>query len=95
VRELSGAAGERRGGDRPTSRRVVIGTLATRGRAKSDRLTTALVELAARGLRTHCSDPESSELWLSDDQAERAQAARLCIGCPVIIECGAGSQGTR
>jgi hypothetical protein len=40
-------------------------------------LTRALINLAARGLRTHCSDPVSSELWLSKDQAERKQAAGI------------------
>jgi hypothetical protein len=47
-------------------------------------LTRALINLAASGLRTHCSDPGSRELWVSDHPAERTEAARLCIGCPVL-----------
>ena len=50
-------------------------------------LTSALINLAARGLRTHCSDPCTSELWISDHPGERVQAARLCVGCPVLREC--------
>jgi hypothetical protein len=51
---------------------------ATAARVATDKLTTALIELGAQGLRTHCSDPGSSELWISDrsrDAAESAQAA--------------------
>lgn len=58
-----------------------------RGRAESERLTRALITIASKGLRTHCSDPASSELWVSDHPGERTQAARLCLGCPLIIEC--------
>ena len=50
-------------------------------------LTRALINLAASGLRTHCSDPGSRELWVSDHPAERTEAARLCIGCPVLTPC--------
>jgi hypothetical protein len=50
-------------------------------------LTSALITLAARGLRTHCSDPTLSELWVSDYETERAEAVLLCRGCLVIIEC--------
>ena len=53
----------------------------------SAQLTRALINLAAAGLRTHCSDVALSELWVSDHEAERAEAVRLCHGCPVIIEC--------
>ena len=55
----------------------VTPTIPNRGRAQSDALTRALINLAARGLRTHCSDPVSSELWLSKDQAERKQAVGI------------------
>jgi hypothetical protein len=61
--------------------------ISRRGWAESEALTGALINLAARGLRTHCSDPGSSELWLSDYETERAEAVLLCRGCPVIIEC--------
>jgi hypothetical protein len=58
-----------------------------RGAAASRRFTKALVDLAAQGLRTHCSDPGLGDLWISESEPERAEAARLCAGCPVIIEC--------
>jgi Transcription factor WhiB len=61
--------------------------IANRGRAKTEALTRALVNLAAAGLRTHCSDPGSSEMWVSDHPGERREAARLCAGCPVTGEC--------
>ena len=57
-------------------------------REAHDRLTRALVAIAARGLRTHCSDVELHSYWLSDDQQEREVAARLCRGCPVLSPCG-------
>lgn len=57
----------------------------------SERLTKALIDLAAAGLRTHCSDPETHHLWLSEYPEERAQAAKLCEGCPVLIECWTAS----
>ena len=59
-----------------------------RGRVEADKLTSALIDLAARGVRPRCGDYETSHLWLSEDQQEREQAARLCRGCEVIIECG-------
>jgi hypothetical protein len=61
--------------------------ISRRGWAATERLTRALVNLAARGQRTPCSDAGSSEMWVSDHPGERAHAARLCIGCPVISEC--------
>jgi hypothetical protein len=38
--------------------------MSRRGRGASDRLTTALIAMAAEGLRPHCSDPESHWMWL-------------------------------
>lgn len=52
--------------------------MSRRGRIATDTLTRALLDLAARGERTHCSDPGTSELWISDrsgDAPESAQAA--------------------
>jgi hypothetical protein len=49
-----------------------------RGRQATDALTTALVAMASKGLRPNCSDPGTSELWISDrsrDAPESAQAA--------------------
>jgi hypothetical protein len=65
-----------------------------RGAIASARLVKALIDLAARGLRTHCSDPATAHLWLSDHEAERAQAARLCNGCLVALECWGASVAT-
>jgi hypothetical protein len=53
----------------------------------TDRLTKAQLDLAGQGLRTHCADRTISHLWLSENDAERALAAKLCIGCPVQIAC--------
>ena len=58
-----------------------------RGAAASALFLEVLVDLGAQGLRTHCSDPGGRHLWLSEDLAERAEAARLCIGFPVQLEC--------
>ena len=66
-------------------------TAADRPGVASERLTRALINLAAAGLRTHCSDPGTSELWLSDHPVEGTQAARLCLGCPIIVECRAAA----
>ena len=58
-----------------------------RGAIASDRFTKALIDLAAAELRTHCSDPDTAHLWLSEYPEDRTQAVRLCEGCPVIMEC--------
>jgi hypothetical protein len=55
-----------------------LGAMTTSARVATDALTLALLNLAARGERTHCSDPGTSELWISDrsrDAPESAQAA--------------------
>jgi hypothetical protein len=57
----------------------------------SERFTKALADLASRGLRTHCQDPEVAHLWLSEIDQERAQAAILCSGCLVELECWAAA----
>jgi hypothetical protein len=58
-----------------------------RGAAASRHFTKALIDLAAHGLRTHCSDPETHHLWLSEDEQERAIAVELYPECPVQLEC--------
>jgi hypothetical protein len=50
----------------------------TTARAASDALTLALLDLTARGERTHCSDPTTHHLWLSEHESERAVAIMLC-----------------
>ena len=57
------------------------------GATAGERLTKALTDLAAAGLRTHCQDDELGYLWLSEQVSERAVAATLCGGCPVELEC--------
>jgi Transcription factor WhiB len=54
---------------------------------KTDQLTRALIDAAAKGLRPHCSDAGSHHLWLSDHEADRAIAVRLCRHCPVETVC--------
>jgi hypothetical protein len=56
-------------------------------RRATDALTRALITIAAKDERTHCSDPATHHLWQSDRDAERAEAVKLCRGCPVILEC--------
>ena len=50
-------------------------------------LTRAIVRAAAAGNRPRCGDPVTHDLWLSEDRAEREQAAHWCTGCPVLTEC--------
>jgi hypothetical protein len=45
-------------------------------RVASDALTLALLSMAARGERTHCSDPGTSELWISDRSREAPESAQ-------------------
>ena len=46
-------------------------------------------------MRTHCFDPETSHLWLSEHDKERAVAATLCPGCPVQLECWSAARAQR
>jgi hypothetical protein len=54
---------------------------------RTDALTSALLNLAARGERTHYSDPTTHHLWLSEHESERAIAVMLCDYCPVLTVC--------
>jgi hypothetical protein len=58
----------------------------------TDRLTAALVVLAAKGRRPRCGDPITRDMWMSDFEAERARAAQWCTGCPVLAECRAAAE---
>jgi hypothetical protein len=42
----------------------------------TDQRTLALLNMAARGLRSHCSDPGTSELWISDRSREAPESAQ-------------------
>jgi hypothetical protein len=59
----------------------------TAARIATDQLTRALLNMAARGERGHCSDPTSHHLWLSEHESERAIAILLCDHCPVLTVC--------
>lgn len=59
----------------------------TGARVATDRLTSALIALAARGERPRCSDPVDHARWTSDDQHDRKVAAAWCNGCPILLEC--------
>jgi hypothetical protein len=61
--------------------------MTSRALQATDRLTRALLDAAARGERTHCSDPATHHLWLSDHDSERATAVMLCDHCPVLTVC--------
>jgi Transcription factor WhiB len=61
--------------------------MSRRGRIATDQLTRALLDLAAKGERTHCSDPTSHRLWTSEHETERAIAVMLCDHCPVLTVC--------
>lgn len=52
-----------------------------------ERLTLALVHLAADGGRPPCGDYNGHELWTSDDQHDREIAAARCSACPLIRAC--------
>lgn len=51
------------------------------------RLSDALRHLAGTGRRTPCQQRSYGDLWFSDDQSEREQAAALCRACPVRQLC--------
>lgn len=61
----------------------------------TEALTMALIQLADQGRRPRCSDPGDRELWFSDHQAERDQAAHLCKGCPVLDACHDAAEANR
>jgi hypothetical protein len=63
----------------------------TQAALAGDALTTALLEAARQRLRPHCSDA-GSWLWLSDNAADRAEAARLRVGCPIFNPCGQAAE---
>jgi hypothetical protein len=74
---------------------VATVTRLARGAAAGEQLTAALINAAAQGLRTPCSEPDTHHYWLSEDPAERKKAARWCRGCPVLHDCGAAAAARR
>ncbi|QOK24145.1 WhiB family transcriptional regulator [Janibacter indicus] len=57
-----------------------------------DALDRALLDLAADGRRPRCGEPADHLLWTSEDTDERARAAALCVGCPVLQECALAAE---
>jgi len=39
----------------------------------------------------YCATAKDTSLWISEDEGDRAEAARLCLRCPAITECGIGA----
>lgn len=60
-------------------------------RTATDRLTGALVSMAAAGERPPCGAFGAAELWVSDDPGDRSIAAYWCEGCPVFDYCEAAA----
>lgn len=52
-----------------------------------ERLTLALVQLAATGGRPPCGEYGGHVLWTSEDADDRAVAVQRCQDCPVLAEC--------
>lgn len=48
--------------------------------------THALLALADAGKRTPCQGPQR-DLWTSDNDTDRADAAERCTPCPVLALC--------
>jgi hypothetical protein len=57
-------------------------------------LNAALIELADAGRRTPCQG-RYRDNWTSDDPDERTEAARACLGCPIIELCSATAAESR
>jgi hypothetical protein len=72
-----------------TTSLIATATTYTRGRVEGDQLP--LIDAAASGLRPNCSDA-GSWLWLSEEPADRREAARRCHGCVVFEPCGTAAE---
>ena len=57
-----------------------------------DDLDRALLDLAADGRRPRCGEPADHLWWTSEEADERARAAGLCVGCPVLQECALAAE---
>lgn len=57
-----------------------------------DRLDRALLDLADRGGRPRCGEPADHLLWTSEKPDERARAAGMCVGCPVLRQCALAAE---
>lgn len=61
-----------------------MNALWSRGADEADRLALLLITAADRGQTVPCA---SGDGWLSDDPAERLDAAQECARCPFITQC--------
>lgn len=52
-----------------------------------ERLTLALLDLAAEGRRPPCGEPGAAELFLSEDHEMRSSVTGRCRGCPIFTAC--------
>jgi WhiB family redox-sensing transcriptional regulator len=59
------------------------------------RFHLALVDLAHDNRGPRCVDSTDSDLWTSEDAADREQACALCTGCEVRRLCGAAASSRR
>lgn len=64
----------------PSRKAVALGTA-------HDALAEALAAAQRAGHVIPCQNPARSLWWLSEDADERAEAARLCTPCPVLVVC--------
>ena len=72
---------------------VLVGQiLELRAREQTSGAIRALLDLAAEGRRPRCGEPADHLWWTSEDHDERARAARLCIGCPVLRLCAESAE---
>lgn len=55
-------------------------------------LSLAPADALEAGLRIPCA--EGGDGWISDDAAERADAAGRCDGCPCLTECAEAADST-
>jgi hypothetical protein len=65
------------------------------GAQAGERLTKALGDLARLGVFPNCGDPSTGWMWLSEQAQDRAQAVKLCRGCPIFRECGEAASAQR
>lgn len=57
-----------------------------------DALDRALLDLAAEGRRPRCGELADHLWWTSEKADERARAAALCVGCPVLQQCAQAAE---
>jgi hypothetical protein len=68
----------------------------TTANTPNELLLLAIADAITAGLRIPCAScrkSDTSMAWVSDDRAEREQAARECDGCPVMQACAAAGEG--